>query len=164
MKAISLPFLLSDTPVRNSLKAMRWQEKSAVIRETIGDLALLTAGDIFQGLASQSSFLNDLVSNNPVHRLTAQEVKKWKLDTRNPDRTESEYNSFFNLIVADYLLVDSVPGTALVVTRHETLAFKYGHSPKDCYCLGPDQHEFPPPSVSSGSSCDRCGQPVHCDY
>jgi len=164
MDIIELPYFPADTVLRFCLDAMRYRQRSAVIRDDQGKLDLLKAGDIYDGLAREISILGKVKSNNPVFKLTINEVEKWNLDPADPKRTWDRYEKFLDSVEASYALLGTTAVSCFVVTRHEGQAGALSAGPKDCYCSGPDQHEFPPPSVSSNDRCDRCGYPVHCEY
>lgn len=164
MDTIELPLLPADAPLRFSLDLMRSAGRSAVIRDSGGKVDLLKAGIIFGGLAHQVSKLAKLGSSDPIFRLSISEIKEWNLDPADPHNTWDRYENFLDSKHYSYALLSSTPVSGVVVTRHEGLTAAIGSGPKDCYCLGPGQHEFPPPSKSSKDQCDRCTYKVHCEY
>lgn len=185
MDTVELPYLPSYTTLRFSLDTMRLVGKSAVIRDTEGSLDLLKAADVFRGLShqvsrfslkehlagdsfwllgQQVSTLGDLKSKNPAFRLSIHDVQKWNLDPVNPQITPDKYEHFLDSVGASYAVLSSTPVSCVVVTRHEHQKGAVDSGPRDCYCLGPDEHEFPPPSKSSKDPCDRCSYEVHCEY
>jgi hypothetical protein len=164
MDTIELPRFPSDTSLRLSLNAMRAAGRSAVIRDSNDNVDLLKAGDIFGGLAHNIETLGKIMSSNPIFRLSIHEIQEWNLDAINPHQTWDRYEKFLDSKQHSYALLSSTAVSGVVVTRHEGLTTAISSGPKDCYCLGPDQHEFPPPSRSSKDKCDRCGYEVHCEY
>lgn len=162
MDVVHLPILPATTPLKDAIRAMRVQQRSAVIREEPTKLELIKIPKIFTALGHQLTALSNVNITEPVYRPSQTEIASRKLDTKNPRNSWADWQSVFQSVTEDYVLVDSYLGTALVATRHEGKAGEIKVSPKDCYCNGPHEHSFPPPSVTKGK-CPRCSGMVICD-
>jgi hypothetical protein len=165
MNVVHLPMLTALTSLKDAVRAMRIQQRSAVLRETGVNVDLIAVPKIFSALGHKLTELSNVPASvtDPVHVLSPADVSTWNLDTRDPLNTEIEYENFLDSINRSYTLLDWVSGTGLIVTRHEHQGDDISLSPKDCYCLGPFEHSYPPPPVSSGGSCPQCGNTVHCE-
>jgi hypothetical protein len=163
MEVVHLPILPATTPLKDAVRAMRIQQRSAVIREEPTKLELIKIPKIFIALGHQLTSLVNVNVSDPVYRPTPGEISSRNLDTKNPRNSWADWQSLFQAVSDDYILVDSYLGTALIVTRHEGKAGEIKVSPKDCYCSGPHEHSFPPPSVAKGKKCPRCAGIVHCE-
>ena len=163
MDVVHLPILKATTSVRDAIKAMRIQQRSAVIRETGYDLDLITISKIFGALGQQQPELSNVQISTPVYRLTPADISSWNLDTRDPHKTWADYENFLDSVQHSFALIDSFLGSALIVTRHEGLAGQINSSPRDCHCSINDDHSFPPPNVSSGPCPTGDGGTVVCD-
>jgi chaperonin GroEL len=163
MNVMHLPLLPAESSLRSALEAMRSHQKSAVVRQAGSKFDLFKAGEIFWGLAHQVASLSGLTSSLPAHNLSPNEIAQWALNISSPPATRRKYENFLDSVGLTYAVIKATQGTAIVVTRHEYNEVGYG-GPKDCYCLGPDHHDFPPPTVSPGSTCNQCSFKIHCEY
>jgi hypothetical protein len=162
MDVVHLPILAATTPLTDAVKAMRIQQRSAVLRETPSELVLVKIAKIFRALGQHQTKLSNVNITTPVYRLTPADISSWHLDTRDPRNTWADYENFLDSVQHSYALIDSFLGSARIVTRHEGQAGEIDSSPKDCYCNGPYEHSFPPPSVTKGP-CPQCSGTVHCE-
>lgn len=163
MDVTHLPLLKDFTPLHDAVKAMRVQQRSAVLRESAASLGLIEIPKIFAALADKQTSLFNVSVAEPVYRLMPADISNWNLDTRRPGNTWQAYEQFLKSVSHDYVLLDSFGDTGLIVTLHEGQTQKIKTRPNDCYCRGPKEHSFPPPQISSGGSCTACGFPVHCE-
>jgi len=162
MDVVHLPILTSFTSLKDAVRAMRVQQRSAVVRETPTDLSLVKIPKVFKALSDQLTELSNVNISEPVYRPSPAEMASAHLDERDPRRTEPEWELFLDSVGYSYALVDSFLGTALIVTRHEPQGDVIRVSPKDCYCNGPHEHSYPPPTVVKGK-CPQCAGTVHCE-
>ena len=107
-----------------------------------------------------------------MYLLRPDDVTTYQLDVVRPLQTMVQYQNFFaapSQLSHDYALVAAVPGTAVVVTRHETQKSLLESSTGGFKCNGvPIYHGFPDPEVTAGQPCPKypeCmvpggGQPV----
>jgi len=162
MDVVHLPILTSDSPLKDAVRAMRVQQRSALVRETHTDLALVKIPKVFAALSDGLTQLSNVKNSEPVYRPSPAEMASAHLDERNPRRTEAEWQTFLDSVGYSYALLDSFLGTALVVTRHEPQGDEIRKFPQDCYCNGPHEHSYPPPTVVKGK-CPQCAGTVHCE-
>lgn len=164
MEITHLPILAATTSLKDSVKAMRIQQRSAVVREEPTKLELIKITKIFKALGQNLTELSNVKISQPVYRSTPAEISSRNLDLKTPNNSWADWNSFMNSVASDYILIDSYLGTALVVTRHEGQSDEIETSPSDCYCLGPDEHSIPEQAtIVPVYSCSVCSNSVHCE-
>lgn len=163
MDVVNLPILPATTALKDALRAMRIQQRSAVLREQDTDLELIRITKIFKALGQQLSDLSDVRISEPVYRPTRIQIALRQLNPRAPHKTWGNWQSFLSTVRHDYVLVDAYLGSALILTLREGLAGELSTSPADCYCLGPDEHSLPPATIVPHNICSICSHPVHCD-
>lgn len=163
MKVIHLPILPATSPLKDAVKAMRIQQRSALIRETPTKLDLIRVPKIFNALGHHLTELSNVNINEPVYRLSSTDISTWHLNIKNPDKAQKEWQQFLDSVKQKYALADSFLGTGLLVSRREPDLDGTEFSPEDCYCLGPAEHSFPPPKITSGNPCPFCKKAVHCE-
>ena len=146
MNAVHLPLLPDDITAETALTAMRWLQRAAAIRKST-NLHLVSAGAVVLTLAKQPgtpSFAN-VPMKSEVREITAREFTQWGLDKIDPHQTETNYENYLDHFGTHYAVVDSVPGLALVVTRHEDEGHEANKSPSACYCeYNNHEHNTPP--------------------
>jgi len=163
MEVVNLPILSASTPLRDAIRAMRIQHRSAVLRETPAQLDLIKVRKIFGALGQQSTELSDVTISEPVYRLSPAEISAWKVDMKDPRSTWAEWESFLDLVGHSYALIDSYFGSALMVTRHEGQKGAIVQSAAGCYCLGPDEHSIPDEAtIVPVQICSVCSFSVLC--
>lgn len=162
MQVVHLPIVPDYTPLDVVLRAMRIQQRSAVLRESSLSVDLVEVPDLFSGLMHQVTALSGIKDFKPVHRLSPLDISQWNLDVKDPDRTGPSFELLLDAVQRSYVLIDAFFGTALMVTRHEGLAGQIEAVPRQCQCEGPLRHGFPHPHMSDGDSCDSCGFTVKC--
>ena len=162
MKVVHLPIVTSYTPLDIALKAMRFQQRSAILRESHLSLDLIEVPDVFTGMVHQVRDLSTILVSKPVHRLSQMDISTWKLNPSDPMRTELEFQTFLNSAGHLYAFIDSFLGTALMVTQRETDGERVEEVPSQCQCRGPHRHGFPFPHVSHGQPCPDCQAMVDC--
>lgn len=158
MDVTHLPLLPNDTRVETAFNAMRWLQRSAVIRKG-NDLQLVCAGAIVLALAKNLTGFSNLESKSEVREVTSADVQHFGLDLNDPKQTPSNYNQFLDHYGTHYAVLDSVPGLALVVTRHEDETIALNNAPGGCYCEGPLTHKHPAPPTRI--KC-KCGHKILC--
>lgn len=163
MELINLPILPPATPLKDALRAMRIQHRSALICENVTELYLINIRKIFAALGQQSGELSDVKQREPVYRPSLAEISHWKVDTKDPRSTWAEWQSLLGSVPHSYALIDSFFGSALIVTRHEGLAGAIAQYPAGCCCLGPDEHLIPDEaSIVPVQICSVCSSRVIC--
>jgi len=163
MEITHLPILGANVSLKDSVKAMRIQQRSAVVREGPTNLELIKITKIFKALGHNLTKLSNVNVDQPVYRSTPAEISSRDLDLKKPNNTSEAWNSFMNSVGSDYILIDAYLGTALIVTRHEGQSGEIETSPADCYCLGPDEHSIPPATIVPSNNCSRCSSDVLCE-
>ena|SRR5688572_20061315 len=156
MNAVHLPLLPDDIKAETALTAMRWLKKAAAIRQS-GNLHLVSAGAVVVALANRVTNFGYVPLKSEVREVTVQDVSRWGLDTVDPHQTETKYEQYLDHYGTHYAVVDSVPGLALVVTRHEIEGNEINKSPTACYCVGVNEHEHNTPPTRDHDTC-------HCTY
>lgn len=151
MNTVHLPLLPADIMAEAALKTMRWLQKSATVRKS-GDLHLVTAGAVVVALAKRVTSFANVPSKSEVREVTALDVSHWGLNVIDPYQTESNYEQYLDHYGTHYAVVDSVPGLALVVTRHEPEGDEANKSPTACYCENNNHEHNTPPTRDH----DRC--------
>jgi len=164
MKVTHLPILKADTPLKDAVKAMRIQQRSAVVREEPTKLHLIKIARVCTALGHHQSKLSNVTVTEPnrIYRPTPVEINNWHLDTQDPENTSSDWESFLDDKGHSYALVDSFLGSARIVTRHEIQGNALEVKPQKCYCEGPDAHSIPPHSIVPANICSSCSEPVNC--
>jgi hypothetical protein len=162
MKVTHLPILSADTLLKDAVKAMRIQQRSAVVREDPAKLHLVKIARICTALGHHQSKLSNVNITEPVYRPTPADINKWHLDTLNPENTGSDWETFLDDKGYSYAVVDAFLSTALIVTRHEPKADAIELKPENCYCEGPYEHSIPPHSIVPVKMCSSCSEPVNC--
>jgi hypothetical protein len=162
MKTITLPLLNSiDTAPMTAYKAMQWTERSAIIRQDQSQRTLVTAATVVRAVSLNWVDLSD--ANGPfVYRFTQLDASVKETHLADPTKTQEQYQALFDSNGTDYLLLDAVPGLAQVVVRDDVVANRLAMAPKACYCEGPDEHEYPPPTKNDQDDCDDCEHQVRC--
>jgi len=161
MKVTHLPILSRDSSLNDAVRAMRVQQRSAVVREEPTKVQLVKIARICTALAQHQSKLSNVNITQPIHRPTPGEINHWHLDTKDPDNSHSNWQNFLDDQGHTYALVDSFLGTAMIVTRNEPKADEIEAKPQKCYCEGPDEHAIPP-NTMSGQICGVCSTHVNC--
>jgi len=162
MKIVHLPLLKATTPLMDAVRAMRVQQRSAVVREEPTKLKLIKIGEIFVALDDQLTALSNVNISEPVYRPTAAEISQYKLNLKKPENTWSEWQSFLDDGSHSYALIDSYHGTALIATQHEFQGDEVELNPETCYCRGSHRHSIPPATIKAGNVCSLCGKKVRC--
>lgn len=162
MKVTHLPILKADTPLKDAVKAMTIQQRSAVVREEPTKLDLIKIARVCTALGHHQSKLSNVNVTEPVYRPTPVEVNNWHLNMQDPENSCSEWESFLDDKVHSYALVDSFLGSARIITRHEIQGNAIEVKPQKCYCEGPDEHAIPPHSIVPVKICSSCSEPVNC--
>ena len=163
MDVVNLPILPATALLKDAVRAMRIQQRSAVLREQAKKLELIRITKIFNALGHQLSELSQVHISEPVYRPTRMEISLRHLDTKAPHNTWGNWQSLVTSVRHDYVLIDSSFGSALILTLHEGLAGEIRTSPADCYCLGPDEHSLPPATIVPKNNCSICSYTVHCE-
>jgi hypothetical protein len=162
MDVVELPLLPMGTPLRSAITIMRSQNRSAVAAQEAGIYWLFTAGQIYAGSAHHAQALSDLDKKVSVPAIPKSDIEAAGADLRNPHLTWRQFEELLDQKATQYAIIASVADSVTIVTRHETLAAKVSVGPKDCYCSGPNEHEFPPPPARAGDLCPLCSYPVYC--
>jgi len=163
MRVIHLPILPATTPLTDAVRAMRIQQRSALIRETPTKLDLIRVPKIFNALGHQLTQLSNVRISVTVYRPSPADISTRHLNIKNPEKTKGEWEQFLDSVNHKYALADSFLGSGLLVSRHEPDTDGMEFTPEDCYCLGPAEHSFPPPKITSGNPCPFCKKAVHCE-
>ena len=162
MQVTHLPILSTDSTLTDAVKAMRIQQRSAVVREEPTKVQLVKIARICTALAHHQSKLSNVNVTEPIHRPTPVEINRWHLDMIDPDNSQSDWQKFLDDNNHTYALVDSFLGSAMIVTRQETKANELEVKPQKCYCEGPDEHSIPPNSIVPVQTCGVCSAHVNC--
>ena len=165
MKVTHLPILTADTTLKDAVKAMRIQQRSAVVREEPTKLQLIKIARVCTALGQHQSKLSNVNVTDPIYRIyrpTPADIRIWHLDTQNPENTSSDWETFLDDKGHSYAVVDSFLSTAMIVTRHEPQGDAIDLKPENCYCEGPDEHSIPPHSIVPVKICSSCSEPVNC--
>jgi hypothetical protein len=166
MDVIELPLLSGDTPLKLVLESMKKHKRSAVVVARFGKEPLLfKAGSVVQGLFKGQTMLDQIGKRHLIHQPPQRGHWLSKLDFIEPRKTQAQFEQWLDTVGKIYALAGSTRNIARIITRSEEYAYQLGLGPKDCYCTNEEYdppHEFPPPSISSGSKCPYCGWPVVC--
>jgi len=163
MEVVNLPILSAFTPLKDAIRVMRIQQRSAVLRETPAQLDLIQIRKIFGALGQQLTELSNVTISEPVYRPSPAEISSWNVDTKDPRNTWAEWQSFLDSVGHSYALIDSYFGSALIVTRHEGQKDAIAQNPAGCYCLGPDEHSIPgEATIVPVQICSVCSHGVLC--
>lgn len=163
MKVVHLPMLPATTPLKDAVKAMRVQQRSAVVREEFPKIDLIKIGKIFKALGDQLTELSNVTISEPVYQPTAADISQYQLDIKNPQNTWSNWQSFLDDHGHSYALIDWYSGSALIATQHEPQGDEIELSPEACYCRGPFEHSIPPATIVPVKLCSICNYKVHCE-
>ena len=163
MEVVHLPFLPATTSLKDAVRAMRIQQRSAVVREEPTKLDMVKITKVFKALGHNMTELSNVNINEPVYRPSPAEISSLKLNTKDPRKTWADWESLLDSVGHSYALIDSYLGSAMVVTRHEGQGGAINASPQDCYCLGPDEHSLPPATIVPVKNCSICSHKVHCE-
>lgn len=163
MKIVHLPMLSATTPLQDAVKAMRIQQRSAVVREDSTKIRLIKIGKIFKALGDRLTQLSNVNVSEPVYQPTAKDISRYKLDIKNPLNAVPNWQSFLDDGSHSYALIDWYDGSALIATQHEPQGDEIEMSPESCYCRGPFEHSIPPATIVPVKLCSVCRHKVHCE-
>jgi hypothetical protein len=170
MEVLDLPVLPIDAGLSDGIGVMQKTARSGVLGLERDKFWLFKANAVRWGRGSRFNRLLDLPRMYHVYEITPHDISSRLLDVYNPYGTATAYESLLDDVGRNYaILLRHLPsvrvssiGGEYIVTRHEDLKREIGSGPQDCYCLGPRQHGYPPPNVSTGDYCKLCGAQVTC--
>lgn len=163
MDVINLPILPAATPLKDALRALWIQQRSALICEGPAELHLINIRKIFGALGQQSTQLSDVTIREPIYRPSRAEISSRNLDTKDPRQTWAEWRSLLRSVTTSYVLIDSYFGSALIGTLDEGLIAAIAQPPVGCCCVGPDEHLIPgEATMLPGPICSVCRYRVIC--
>ena len=163
MDVINLPILPATTPLKDALRALWIQQRSALICEGPAQLDLINIRKIFGALGQQKTELSDVTIREPVYRPSPAEISSRNLDTKDPRQTWAEWRSLLKSVTTSYVLIDSYFGSALIGTLNEGLTSAIAQRPGGCCCVGPDEHLIPgEATIVPVHNCSVCFHDVIC--
>ena len=169
MEVIELPLVPIDVSSSDARKLMQASSCAAVIVSESTNYWLFKANLISWGASRKLSGLSDLPRMHHVYEVTQQDISSRFLDIHDPARTGKNFEDLLDQVGRLYAIISFMgsipPGPSTgrrIVTRHEDLKHEISSGPRDCYCLGMRQHDYPPPKVKHGDSCRTCGAQITC--
>jgi hypothetical protein len=155
MKTLDLPVMSMSTNLNQALKNLNASNRAALISEHQGKYHLFSAEKIAVARHRGLNKLSDLTTEKELKPVTIRMVVSDKysesaLRSRGGRPKAADPGFVGKLVNAK---------TAMVKVR-SNLAASFGAAPHDYYCVGPRHHSFPPPDVSVGDDCPRCGNKI----
>ena len=158
MDVVALPVLSADASPRDVLRTMRRFERSGVVVETPTGFHLLAADRaFFRALGRRTATLPEVGLGPPLYAPGAAALAALAADLIRPFTTWGAYQTLMDQSGADYGILATAPGVALVLTRSEELGKMLGGNPPNCWCPSCGA-----PGGSAGGTCSACGATIEC--
>jgi len=158
MKALDLPVLRIETPLKEAFSTMKKSERSAVLATDSQGCWLFKAGWIVVGISHGDTVLADLKQRHRVHQPSKSEIQEVNWET--PAKTSSQIKTLLYKVQRSYMVSTPFAAageSARIIMFREALAYDIGLGPSDCYCSEPpaghDPHDYTRDQLPPDGKC-----------